>query len=50
MLLSLAWLFLQLAFWASLMVLLVGGFAVVVLAPPYLAARWVWRRYLSPAA
>jgi hypothetical protein len=38
------WQLAQLVFWLAFMVAIVVGFAVVALAPPYLAARYLYRR------
>jgi hypothetical protein len=38
------WQLAQLVFWLAVMVAIVIGFAVVALAPPYLAARYLRHR------
>lgn len=41
----LLWLLAQLVFWAVLVVAVVVGCAVVVLAPPFFAGRYLWLRF-----
>ncbi len=41
---TLLWLFAQLVFWVAAFLVTLALFAVAVLAPPVLAARWLWQR------
>ncbi len=41
---NVVWLFVQAAFWVSLMLVTIAAVVVVVLGPPFLVARFVLRR------
>jgi hypothetical protein len=43
------WLIVQLVFWFAVLVLTVGLAGIVILAPPFFAARFLYRR-LAPRA